>query len=637
MAFVVSQGRLTGLSRPLPPVVSSVRLAESVFMDYAAIYRTQPHVRTVISFLARNIAQIGLHTFERVSDVDRKRLTAGDSPLAALIARPNPRTTRYRWLEALVSDIGIYDVTCQVKLKGDGEAPGALLRLPPAQVEPVGDSWQWADKIRFRGSKGKIDLDASDVVLIHGYHPTDSRWGLSPMETLRQILAEEWAATQYREQLWRNGARFPGHIERPEGAPRWSDDARSRFREDWRGLYTGDGPGAGGTPVLEDGMKFVGGGITPAQAQYLETRKLTREEVAAAFHIPLPMVGILDHATFSNIEEQHKHLYQDTLGPWLAMIEQELALQLVPEFDDTGKVYVEFNLAEKMKGSFEEQAASLQTAVGAPWLTRNEARARQNLPQVEGGDSLVVPLNVLTGGQASPTDAGSQNVRSGGPASVKSRGAKGRPPTTYDERASQVLADFFDRQGRSVLSRVGAGREDWWDGERWDGELASTITGLYLLTATEAGRKTLSDLGIDPDEYDEPRTQAFLVEAARRSAESINEATREQVQMALDEGGEDAPAQVFDSARAVRAIGAAAAVVSFAAGFGSVEAARQRTQGATKTWRVTSSNPRASHAAMNGQTVAIDEPFSNGLDWPGAFGPADEVAGCQCSVEINIP
>lgn len=631
MAFVVSQGRLTGLSRPSPPMVSSVRLSASVAMDYAALYRSQPHVRTVISFLARNIAQIGLHTFERVSDVDRKRLTAGDSPLAALIAKPNPRTTRYRWLEALVSDIGIYDVACHVKLKGDGEVPGGLLRLPPAQIEPVGDSWQWADKVRFRGSKGKIDLDAADVVLIHGYHPTDSRWGLSPMETLRQILAEEWAATQYREQLWRNGARFPGHIERPAEAPKWSDPARERFRQDWRGLYTGDGPGAGGTPVLEDGMKFVGAGITPAQAQYLETRKLTREEVAAAFHIPLPMVGILDHATFSNIEEQHKHLYQDTLGPWLAMIEQELALQLVPEFDTSGRVYVEFNLAEKMKGSFEEQAASLQTAVGAPWLTRNEARARQNLPQIEGGDALVVPLNVLTGGQASPTDAGSQNRNAAPGPRVKAR------PENHDEKAEQVLADFFARQGRSVLSRIGAGREDWWDGERWDGELSSTIAGLYLLTATEAGRQTLASLGIEPDEYDETRTEAFLLEAARRSAEEINAATREQVQMALDDGSDDAPARVFESAQTVRAIGAAAAVVSFASGFGTTEAARQRSQGATKTWLVTSSNPRASHAAMNGETVPIDEPFSNGLDWPGAFGPADEVAGCMCSVAVNIP
>src|SRR5690554_6984432 len=55
---------------------------------------------------------------------------------------------------------------------------------------------------------------------------------------------------------------------------------------------------------------------TRRSSDLIEARKLTREEVAAAYYIPPPLVGILDHATFSNIREQHKQLYQDTLGPW---------------------------------------------------------------------------------------------------------------------------------------------------------------------------------------------------------------------------------------------------------------------------------------------------------------------------------
>jgi hypothetical protein len=141
-------------------------------------------------------------------------------------------------------------------------------------------------------------------------------------------------------------------------------------------------------------MKYVPASTSPRDAQYIESRKLTREEVAAAYHIPPPMVGILDHATYSNITEQHKNLYQDTLGPWLAMIQQELALQLLPEFPGAGDLYVEFNLQEKLRGSFEEQAAQLQTAVGGPYMSRNEARAKLNLPQLDGADELVVPLNL---------------------------------------------------------------------------------------------------------------------------------------------------------------------------------------------------------------------------------------------------
>jgi phage portal protein BeeE len=113
---------------------------------------------------------------------------------------------------------------------------------------------------------------------------------------------------------------------------------------------------------------------------------LTREEVAAAYHVPPPMVGILDHATYSNITEQHKIVYQDTLGPWLTSIAEDIELQLLPGLDDSEGVYVEFNIAEKLRGSFEDQARSIQALVGAPVLSRNEAR----------GPSIETPLTVGT-------------------------------------------------------------------------------------------------------------------------------------------------------------------------------------------------------------------------------------------------
>src|SRR5690554_5663895 len=143
---------------------------------------------------------------------------------------------------------------------------------------------------------------------------------------------------------------------------------------------------------------------TRRSSDLIEARKLTREEVAAAYYIPPPLVGILDHATFSNIREQHKQLYQDTLGPWLTQIDEALEAQLLPEFGEDD-LYLEFNLEAKMRGSFEEQAAAASTAAGAPWMTVNEIRGRNNLPSIEGGDDLVTPLNVSVGGQASPRDS----------------------------------------------------------------------------------------------------------------------------------------------------------------------------------------------------------------------------------------
>ncbi|MBW0088243.1 phage portal protein [Pseudonocardia sp. KRD-184] len=406
MAFAISGGRVNDAYKPTGAVSTSLRLTDTATVAYQDLWKTQPHIRTVVSFLARNVAQLGLHTYRRVSDLDRERVT--DHPLAQLLAQPNPYTTPYRFTEALVSDLAIYDNAILLKVKLP-EQPMALLRLDPARVTPTGTN----PFVPTGYLLGKQSFKPEDIIHFRGYSPVDARWGMSPMETLRNLLSEEHQATLYREQLWRNGARISGYLQRPADAPSWTSPAKERFRSQWQAQYSGDGSRPGGTPILEDGMTYVPAATSPRDAQYIESRKLTREEVTAAYHVPLPLVGILDHATYSNIVEQHKMLYQDCLGPYLQMIQQELALQLMPDFPDSDDLYIEFNLSEKLRGSFEEQAAQLQTAVGSPWMTRNEARARVNLPQVDGGDELVTPLNVTAGGQASPTDSAPPPIEAG--------------------------------------------------------------------------------------------------------------------------------------------------------------------------------------------------------------------------------
>jgi HK97 family phage portal protein len=403
VAFVQSAGSVQSLSRPSYTVPQRIMLSSTFSADYLQIYRTQDAVRMVIGFLARNIAQLGLHTYRRKGDTDRERLI--DHPLARLLSQPNPWTTKYRFLETLVIDKAIYDVAYLLKM-GTPQAP-SLVRLPPRMVEPKGDNWLTPDEFEFAGTKGKLRVPADRVVYFRGYGG-DSDGGMSPLESLRRTLREEWTGSEMREQIMRNGARASGYIKRPPKveAGEWSKEAKDRFRQQWQSQYSGDnGAAAGGTPILEDGMEFQAVSQTAKELQYVEGRKLTREEVAQAYFVQPPMVGILDHATFSNITELHKMLYQDTLGPWLTMIQDEIALQVIPDFPDGEDMYAEFNLREKLSGSFEERSDSIQKAVGAPWMTVNEARALENRPPVEGGDELVRPLNVTQNGDQDPVPA----------------------------------------------------------------------------------------------------------------------------------------------------------------------------------------------------------------------------------------
>lgn len=659
MSFVVSAGKIdSGLGLSGYSIPTSLQLGQE-WLEYGEIYRRQPQLRTVVGFLARNIAQLKLHAYRRVSDTDRERLT--DHPLPDLLRRPLPgkKLTRYELFFRIVADLAIYDNAYVLKVRPGGSDVRGLLPVPVPWVSPEGDSWVEPERYAITAGGRQIVLPADQVIHLHGYSPDSLVFGDSPISSLRDVLMEEYEATRHRQQMWRNGARTSGFIQRPapKGKSDWSDEARTRFKREFRDVYTGDGPGAGGVPVLEDGMTYVQAGLDPRAAQYIEARKLTREEVAAAYFIPPPLVGILDHATFSNIREQHKQLYQDTLGPWLVSIDEAFETQLLTEFAEDD-LYLEFNLEAKMAGSFEEQAAAASTAAGAPWMTVNEIRARNNLPSIEGGDELVTPLNVTVGGQASPRDSAPDPVDAPPAVAEEAEAAEELPeepkrrtvevkagaPDISVESAQTQLSGFFDRMGRSLSSQLGAVKArlgtkavedvDW---SRWENELAVVLQGINGPTSERAARAAMEQMGLDPSGVDPVDMARWLEENAAAQARATTGTSRIQVEEAL--AGEDSSAALkalFAWWGAGRAQEVALRQAVHVSGHATVVQARKHLDAPMKVWRVTSTEPRKTHQALNGTAVGVDDVFPNGARWPGdSVLPAEEAAQCRCEITIT--
>lgn len=377
--------------------------------DPLEIYRTQRSVRTVTEFLARNIAQIALHAFTPQDNGDRSRLKKGT--LARLLKSPSPTTTPFEFMHSLVLDVCLFDRFASLIV--DATNGPQLVRLPP-------DTWTFERDgsrrpvriIRLNSAGEKSFIPLSEVLWLDGY-PVG---GLSPLEALADMLAEERESSKYRRELWESGARMPGWIERPIDAPPWTvpavaggTSARDRFRTGWQTFASG-GLKAGQTPLLEDGMKYHAepGGITPESGQQLEARKFSIAETAAYFHVPPVFVGLLDNANYSNVTAYREILYSDTLGTWLQQISQAFNARLLthPLLAVGPDDFVEFNVAEKLRMSFDEQARIFQTTTGAPIMLRSEARQRLNLPFIEGTDQLILPLNLAVAGVTNPPKEG---------------------------------------------------------------------------------------------------------------------------------------------------------------------------------------------------------------------------------------
>ena len=623
-------------------------------LNYSAkkLYQTQDNLKAVVDFLTNSIAQLPLKVYVRSDETDRKR--DRDSVAARLLWRPNEDQTGYEFIRALAAEYFVFGTVYVWVLPDADSDSGYQMRIIPSEwiTDTETRNAYAPENITVVATNGMaVQIPRKEFVQFKTYSPGNPGGYISPISGLRQTLQEQIEAGNFRKQLWHSSGRLNAQILRPANVQPWSDENRKKFAEAFRESWGPNGSKAGSIPILEDGMEIKPFNTSFKEAQWTESVKLSRESVAAAYGINPSLVWHSDTQTYASSKDNARALYAECLGPVLQMIQQRINSFLLPMIGADPNTYVEFDLTEKLKGSFEERASILQASVGGPWMTRNEARADNNLPPIEGGDELIVPLNVLEGGQSSPQDTHMEpqepmTTEPAEPAKMRRKSdaekmrIKARSSKEEDERMAEVMSKFFKRQANSVLPRLGAGREKWWDAERWDSELADDLEPVVDDVADAHGAETARALGFD---YDKERTRKYLRALAEGRAKAINEGTRRKIEAALEDDDEDdTPAAVFEKRQTSQAEMLGRALAIGVAGWAATHEAPQQAEShgihktVEKRW-VTGDNPRPSHALMNGETVPVDEPFSNGAFWPGDENfDVDESAGCNCSTEIII-
>lgn len=629
-------------------------------LDAAQLYRTQPNLRAVVSFLADNAAQIPIKVYERASDTDRPRVL--NSPAALLLQNPNPDMTAYEFKRWMYSDLFLYERFLTLLFPSKETQSGWELRpIPASWIQTYKGASPFAPEsiIIQVPQNAAIEIPADRFVLFHGYNPTDPMRQFSRISALKETLHEQVESNSFRRQMWRRGGRFNAYITRPKDVAQWSDAAAERFKEtfkaSWAGSQAGEG---GGMPILEDGMEIKTVQFNSRDAQWAESVKLSREDCAAVYHVNPGMIWPGSGQTYASARDNARALYNDCLAPALMQATDRINMVILPRVGEPEKNYAGYDITIKTEGTFEEKISTLSSAVGAPFLSRNEARARLDLPAIDGGDDLITPLNVLVGGLASPHDADPTieryNARidaarkSLGLKSVEEsepRKSRGEPTEEEQEKIAKVYREFFKRQAKSILPKLGA-KADWWDEDRWNNELTEDLFAEAFDLSVAVGKEQVKRLWGNDGDYNPDITTEYVKKMCRRRAEMVNQKTYDELIDAIEENLEtdDAlkatPEGVFENAEENRASSASKAFAGALVAWAAMEACQQNERGDNvfKTWVVTSSNPRASHAHMNGETVPYDEPFSNGAMWPGDIDNlgVEEVANCQCVLEIEI-
>jgi hypothetical protein len=221
------------------------------------------------------------------------------------------------------------------------------------------------------------------------------------------------------------------------------DALLAQLREDLTALYSG--PENQGRPaLLPPGLDWKPIGHTSREAELIDQRYIDREEIAAVYMIPPPMLGDLRRATFSNIVELRQIAYTDGLGPPLVIIEQALTetWQTVASEVD---VYVEFDFSGVLRGDALKEINAIRAAIATGVLSPNEGRAIQNRERSTepDADRLWMPYNNLSP-LGSPPDT--------------NRAAR-RAPAQQDPQALALPAGVADRIRRDgTIAPEGAAR-----------------------------------------------------------------------------------------------------------------------------------------------------------------------------------
>jgi HK97 family phage portal protein len=361
---------------------TSIKIDEENALTLSAVYAALN-----ISVDSLNIP---VEVFIRQADGGRMPVSK-DRPFEYQVRRllhtsPSLLHTPSQWFQLMESSRLIYGNGYSLIYRNGLDEPIALRWLHPLNVDVKLINNR---ELRYwiRNDQGGYELEnvpSKDMIHVKGFS-TDGVMGRGVIDLAKESLAGGMAAQKTGNKFYKDGMTSKVVLSHPGQLD--ADGAKNL-----KGSFD-DSMKAGGTVLLEEGVKVFTLTIPPEQAQFLQSRVFSVTEVARWFNVPEHMLSNNQHSTFSNIENQFLQYVINNVRPRIRAWEQELNWKLLTNYDDA---FVKFNLNALMRADTQSRAAYYTQAIQNGWMNRNEVRGLENLNNVEGGDEFLTPMNLAT-------------------------------------------------------------------------------------------------------------------------------------------------------------------------------------------------------------------------------------------------
>ena len=364
----------------LQGAASGVRVTERTAIRVVAVF-------ACIRVIAETIASLDLRHY--------RHLASGGCELYPdwldhlLAVAPNSTQTRFEWMEQMWRHFELWGRCYSRIIQGPGGTISALQPLHPSRVKPIALP---NGRLRFIFTEDNgqpTELSQDELWWMH-FMSDDGTTGEAPTELGRETFGLCRALELHAARFFGNGAR-PGVVLETDQS--LDPDTVERLRESWERIHRG--------PINAHRTAVLDGGVhakpfeqsTNQDSQFTAVRQFETERICSFFRVPPHMVQLLDRATFSNVEQMSIDFRNHCIAPRCRRMELSFQRDLVPE---PTKTFVKFDLNDLERGDSQARMAYLTAAIDRGILSVNEARGREGLNPIPGGDVHFFPLNMTT-------------------------------------------------------------------------------------------------------------------------------------------------------------------------------------------------------------------------------------------------
>lgn len=316
-----------------------------------------------------------------------------DSPLAELFARPNPYISGNKQMERIVMHLYLGGNALLSRVRPSKNAPTVeLWPLPPDAVSVVPGRDSLIDRYVYEWDGVKRNFDPEEILHLTFTDPSNLYWGISPLQAIARTVDTDAEAVRWNKITLQNLARADGILSFKDPLTKEQyEEARAQVASQRAGSEN-----AHGVWVLGSNASFTPITLSPAELDFIESRKMTREEILAVYGVPKAIVGLVEHATQSDVEAMERIFWRDTVITLLDDLKSAFNLALAPEYGDGIEIRYDVSNVDALRENYTEKVDQAQKlfAMGVP-LNIIIDKLEMGIDEIEGGDTGYIAASLV--------------------------------------------------------------------------------------------------------------------------------------------------------------------------------------------------------------------------------------------------